>query len=98
VRLLALILIAAAGAYFTTPSRARCEAEARAAIENYHPGPEAQHFSLDDVVGYARGMLAGRGDYQNYYLASHYLLDMPGPEYVECFGAFTVVRCQVKRS
>jgi hypothetical protein len=97
-RLLMVLLIAAVAAYFTVPTRAQHEAQARAAMQAYHPGAEAEHFSLDDVVGYAKGMFAGQGSYQNYYVASRYTADMPGPEYVECYGAFTIVRCQVKRS
>jgi alpha-beta hydrolase superfamily lysophospholipase len=58
-RILLVLLIAAIAAYFTVPTRAQHEAEARAAIQNYHPSAEAQHFSLDDVVGYAKGMFAG---------------------------------------
>ena len=97
-RILLVLLIAAVAAYFTVPTRAQHEAEARTTIQNYHPGAEAQHFSLDDVVGYAKGMFAGQGSYLSYYIASRYTLDMPGPEYVECYGAFTIVKCQVKRS
>ena len=97
-RILLVLLIAAVAAYFTVPTRAQHEAEARTTIQNYRPGAEAQHFSLDDVVGYAKGMFAGQGSYQSYYIASRYTLDMPGPEYVECYGAFTIVKCQVKRS
>ena len=97
-RLLLLLLIAGIAAYFTVPTRAQHEAAARAAMQSYHPDPAAEHFSLDDVVGYAKGMFAGQGSYQSYYVASRYTLDMPGPEYVECYGAFTIVKCQVKRS
>ena len=97
-RLLLLLLIAGIAAYFTVPTRAQHEAAARTAAQNYRPGPEAEHFSLDDVAGYAKGMFAGAGSYQSYYVASRYTLDMPGPEYVECYGAFTLVQCQVKRS
>jgi len=97
-RFLLLLLIAGIAAYFTVPTRAQHEAAARSAIQSYHPGPEAEHFSLDDVVGYAKGMFAGQGSYQSYYVVSRYTLDMPGAEYVECLGAFTIVKCQVKRS
>jgi hypothetical protein len=97
-RLLLFLLIAGIAAYFTVPTRAQHEAAARTAVQNYRPGPEAEHFSLDDVAGYAKGMFAGAGSYQSYYVASRYVLDMPGPEYVECYGAFTLVQCQVKRN
>jgi hypothetical protein len=97
-RLLLLLLILGVVGYFTVPTRAQHEAAARTAMQNYHPTGEAEHFSLDDVAGYAKGLFAGGGSYQSYYVASRYTMDMPGPEYVECYGAYTIVQCQVKRS
>jgi hypothetical protein len=104
-RLLALLLIAALAAYYTNPPRAKFETEARAEIqaqaEIARRDPQAARdggFSLDDVVGYVRGMMAGQGAYEDYYVAGEYTIDMPGPDYLECYGAFGLVKCQVKRS
>jgi hypothetical protein len=101
-RLLLLMLIVAAAAYYTNPPREKFEAEARAAIQaqaaqNVSPAADDSNISLDDVVGYVKGMMAGQGKYENYYLAGRYTIDMPGADYLECYGAFTVVKCQVKR-
>jgi hypothetical protein len=49
--------------------------------------------SLDSVVDYVTGMIAGQGRYENYYVMSKYTVDMPGASYLECYGAFTMVRC-----
>ena len=100
-RLLLLLLIAGVAAYFTVPARAAHEAEARATLQANHPSeqPGADGgFSLDDVVGFAKGMMAGQGSYQSYYVVSRYTVDMPGADYLECYGAFTIVKCQVRRS
>jgi hypothetical protein len=94
-RLLILLLIAAAAAYFTAPSREAHEAAAQAFLRQHEPS--AAHddaVSFDDVVNFGRGMLAGRGRYENYYVASRYSVDMPGAAYLECYGAYTLVRCR----
>jgi hypothetical protein len=102
-RLLLLLLIIAAGAYYTNPPRARFETEARlqvqAADEIARQNPElapGRGVSLDDLAGYVKGMMAGQGRYENFYVAGRYTIDMPGPDYLECFGAFTLVKCATK--
>jgi hypothetical protein len=104
-RLLLILIIAAVAAYYTNPPRSKFEAEARAEIQAQaaiaRNDPQAARpgaVSLDDIVGYVRGMIAGQGSYENYYVAGRYTIDMPGPDYLECYGAFTLVKCQVKRS
>jgi hypothetical protein len=101
-RLLSLLLIVAVAAYYTNPPRERYETEAsaelqaRADIARNDPQAAQRGFSLDDVVGYVKGMMAGQGAYEDYYVAGKYTVDMPGADYLECYGAFTVVKCQVK--
>lgn len=98
-RILLLLLLAGAAAYFTVPTRAvheeaaRVFLEARAqeqtgAIEQQLPG-----VSLDGVVDFVTGMVAGEGRYESFYVVSKYTVDMPGSAYLECYGAFTLVRC-----
>jgi hypothetical protein len=98
-RFLLLLILIGVGAYFTVPAREKHEEAARAfleaqaqeqtaSIEQQAPG-----ISLDGVVDFVTGMMAGQGRYENYYLASKFTMDMPGNSYVECYGAFTVVRC-----
>ncbi|MGQ0531140.1 MAG: hypothetical protein ACT4OF_00425 [Caulobacteraceae bacterium] len=96
-RALLLLLIVGVAAYFTVPTRAAHEAAARVYLEGMAQAPpEAQQqggLSLDSVVDYVTGMLAGQGRYENFYVISKYTVDMPGASYLECYGAFTVVRC-----
>jgi hypothetical protein len=103
VRLLFLLILAGVGAYFTVPTREAHEAAARAYLEQQAGAPaadaaeqapqEGAPFSLDSVVDFVTGMVAGQGRYESYYLASKYTLDLPGANYIECYGAYTLVRC-----
>jgi hypothetical protein len=93
-----LLILAGVGAYFTVPTREAHEAAAQAYLsargeEPEAPADERAPFSLDTVVDFVTGMVAGQGRYESYYLASKYTLDMPGAAYLECYGAYTVVRC-----
>lgn len=95
-RLLLLLILAGVGAYFTVPAQAAHEEAARAFLEGREPGEARGEggITLDSVIGYVKGMLAGKGAYENYYLVSKYTLDTPGAAYVECWGAFTLVQCR----
>jgi hypothetical protein len=96
-RALLLLVIIGVAAYFTVPTRAAHEEAARAYLERQAQIPaEAQQqpgFSLDSVVDYVTGMVAGQGRYESFYVMSKYTVDMPGAAYLECYGAFTMVRC-----
>lgn len=97
-RLLLLLLLAAVAAYYTNPTRAVHEGRAREVLSSYHPGATVtdSKVTFEDVTSFVRGMIAGNeGRYENYYLASKYTLDIPGPAYVECWGAFTMTGCEV---
>lgn len=94
-RLLLLLLIAGVAAHFTIPTRAQHEAAAHAYLEANPPGNgSADMLSLDSVVNYARGMMAGQGSYENLYVLSKYSADLPGAAFLECYGAFTLVQCR----
>lgn len=94
-RLILLLLIAGVAAHFTIPTRAQHEAAARAYLEAHPPGNgSADTLSLDSVISFARGMLAGQGTYENLYVFSKYAADLPGAAFVECYGAFTIVQCR----
>ena len=98
-RMLLLLVLIAAAAYFTTPTRETHEAAARAFLEaNAQPQTsetQAQPgISLDSVVDFVTGFVAGQGRYETYYVASKFTVDMPGAAYVECWGAFTQVQCR----
>lgn len=95
-RLLLLLMALGVGAYFSVPPRAAHEDAARAFLDAHAQPPErASGFSLDTAIAYVQGMMAGEGRYESYYLLSKYSVDLPGAEYLECYGAFTFVRCSV---
>ncbi|GAM98555.1 hypothetical protein U91I_02190 [alpha proteobacterium U9-1i] len=93
-RLLLLLIIAGVAAWYTNPTREAHELQARTILEAGAPAADGG-LTLDDVIGYAKGMLAGEGRYENYYLLSKYTVDMPGASFVECYGAYTFVNCRV---
>ena len=98
-RMLLLLILIGAGAYFTMPTHETQEAAARAFLEAdaQQQTSEAQAqagISLDSVVDFVTGFVAGQGRYDNYYVASKFTVDMPGAAYVECWGAFTQVQCR----
>jgi hypothetical protein len=94
-RVLLLLIMVGVAAYFTVPTRESHEDAARAFLEGRAPGEASGEggVTLDSVIGYVRGMLAGEGRYENLYLLSKFTLDTPGAAYVECYGAFTQVKC-----
>lgn len=95
-RLLLLLILVGAAAYFTNPTRAAHEAQARVTLAAYRPNQTTGRGDLfENATGFVRGMAAGQGSYQSFYVASRYTVDMPGVQYLECFGAYTMVRCQV---
>jgi len=92
-RLLLVLLLAAVGAYFTVPTREAHETAAREFLRGHQPAQPSEGISLEQVANYVQGMLAGQGRYENWYVASKYSVDMPGSAFLECYGAFTIVRC-----
>lgn len=103
-RILLLLILAGVGAYFTVPTREAHEEALRAFMETQsqeHAEAVKQQsgISLESIVDFATGMIAGQGRYENYVLASKFTVDAPGSAYVECWGAFTLVQCrQVDRA
>ena len=98
-RMLLLLILIGAAAYFTVPARETHEAAARAfmeaeAQEQTGETPAEAGISLDGIVDFVTGFVAGQGRYENYYVASKFSVDMPGAAYLECWGAFTQVQCR----
>lgn len=97
-RLLLLLLFVAVAAYYSKPTRDVHEGRAREVLSSYHPGETLADtkVTFEDVTAFVRGMLAGeQGSYEDYVLFSKYTLDIPGPAYVECWGALTLTNCEV---
>ena len=98
-RILLLLIILGVAAFMTTPTREAHEEAARAFMEQeaqQQTGAVEQNtgLSLDSVVDFVTGFVAGQGRYETYYVASKFTVDMPGAAYLECWGAFTQVQCR----
>ncbi len=90
-RLLGLLVIAAAGAFFTNPDAATMSAAADAKLKAV---TEAAAENVD--LGGALGGLVARGaegEYQTFYVVSHYTKPAGDAPLVECWGAFTKTTC-----
>lgn len=94
-RILLFLIIAGIAAWYSSPTREAHETAARAVLEAGGPQTAEDGLTLDDVIGYAKGVIAGQGRYESYYLLSKYTVDMPGASFVECYGAYTLVNCRV---
>lgn len=94
-RILLLLMLVAVAAFYTKPDRAAHEAKARTVLEAPNVREE-RGLDVGDVIGFVRGLTAGTGRYEDMYLFSKYTLDAPGATYVECYGAFTYVHCQLR--
>jgi len=96
---LLLLILLGAGAYFTTPTRETHEAAAAGFLEAQAQQQTSEvrqqaGISLDGIVDFVTGFVAGQGRYETYYVASKFTVDMPGAAYLECWGAFTQVQCR----
>ena len=90
-RLLGLLVVVAAGAFFTNPTAAVMSAAADAKLKTV---TEAAAENVD--LGGALGGLAARGadgKYDSFYVASHFAKPAGDSPLVECWGAFTLTTC-----
>lgn len=96
-RLLIILAVAGVAAYFTKPTAEAMEAKAKAAVEA-PAGEEGSSGVLEGIVATVKGWSAGDGVYTDYYIAAQYTADLPGSDYIDCWGAFALVRCDIKNS
>jgi len=82
-------------AYLTNPAQSAFEAKAEPLVKGAAVVESPEASLIDKAEAYVKGMLAGEGRYENFFLASKYTVDMPGADYVECYGAFTLIQCSV---
>lgn len=84
---LLLFVIVAVGAvgYFTRPDEAQMRAAADLVLSN--PG------SVSEGVQGVGATIAGDRTYDNYFVASHYAIELNDKVLVECWGAFTLTKC-----
>jgi hypothetical protein len=92
IRLLVILIVAAVIAYFTNPNADAYRGPVREALQ----ASADQAMENLDIVGAAESgfaQLGGDGDYQTFYVASKYSAPSQEHAIVECWGAFTIVRC-----
>lgn len=83
--LLVLIVIAGVAGFFTRPDEAAMRQAAEAVLndpQNITEGLESLGASL-----------AGERSYDNYYVAARYSVELDNNPVVQCWGAFTQVKC-----
>lgn len=92
-RLIGLLVVVAAAAYFTNPS---ADTHRAAANEVLHAQADAaaDNIDLGGLIETGVASLTQQGQYQSYYVASEYTLETGGHPYIDCWGAFTKVMCR----
>lgn len=88
--LLAVIVAAGAGAYFTRPSEAALQEGANAVLRD----PQ----NITEGLQGLGATLAGDRAFEDYYVATKYSALLDGAPVVECWGAFTKVSCTRKKT
>jgi hypothetical protein len=89
---LLLIIIAGVAGYFTRPDEPAMRIAADAALN----APTESGNVLDaigDRLESAGAEFMGERAYNNYYVASKYTVSLDNRSVVECWGAFTQVKC-----
>jgi hypothetical protein len=90
-RLLGLLVVVAAAAFFTNPKAATMSAAADAKLKGVTEAA-AENADLGGTLGGLAATVAD-GKYETFYVASHYVKPAGGSPLVECWGAFTLTTC-----
>lgn len=90
-RLLGLLVIVAAAAFFTNPDAAKMSTAADAKLKGVTEAA-AENVDLGGTLGGLAAQVAD-GKYDNYFVASHYAKPAGDAPLVECWGAFTLTNC-----
>jgi len=89
---LLLIIVAGVAGYFTRPEEAAMR-EAANAVLSQSAENAAENLDLPNLAENAATQLAGDRAYTNYYVAAKYDVSLDGQPVVNCWGAFTQVKC-----
>lgn len=83
--LLLLVVLAGVAGFFTRPEETQMRAGADAVLQD----PQ----NISQSIEGAGAQLLGDRIYSNYYVASKYTVSLGDDPVVECWGAFTQVKC-----
>ncbi|MBL8544205.1 MAG: hypothetical protein JNJ63_10410 [Hyphomonadaceae bacterium] len=84
-RALIVLIIIGVAAYFTRPDEAKMRAAADAILQN----PQ----TISEGIGSVVASLAAERHYDNYYVAAGYSVTVGEEKMIQCWGAFTQVKC-----
>jgi len=90
-RILLLLVIVGVAAYFTNPKAPAYETPARDALQAA-ASADLEQLDIGGVIGNSAAQLSS-GEYETFYVASKYSMPTAADARVECWGAFTFVRC-----
>lgn len=90
--LLLLIVMAGVAGYFTKPDEAAHKAAAEAAFAQAREAA-ISNLDLGAMIDITTADFASSGVYQDFYVASTYAVAEGGETLMNCYGAFTQVRC-----
>ena len=81
-----LIIVAGVAGYFTRPDEAKMRTAAEAVLN--------QPANLGQAMETVGAAVAGERQYNNYYVAAKYVVNVGEDPVVECWGAFTATNCR----
>jgi hypothetical protein len=93
--LLLLLVLAGAAAYFTKPTEAQHRQAVDATLQQIQE-TAASNLDLGAILQSGVAQITQDGAYTDYYLASHYVMQVNDRPVAECWGAFGQVRCMPK--
>lgn len=91
-RLIGLLVVVGAAAYFTNPTADTHQAKANEVLRA-QADAAADNLDIGGLIETGAASLAQQGAYESFYVGSRYTLEAGGQPYVECYGAFTQVMC-----
>jgi len=80
-----LLIVGAIAGFFTRPEEAAMRAQADTVLEDVS--------SPGEFIEGAGAQLLGNRTYNNFYVASQYIVTLNNEPIVQCWGAFTHVKC-----
>lgn len=92
--LILLIIVAGIAGYFTKPNEAAMRDAAQQALAAKREAA-VSNMDLGGMISAGAAGVFGAGVYEDWVVAAHYGVTLNDDPYVDCYGAFTQIRCML---